>query len=64
MCKSDEMCSGFPNNLGDEVVAKCGDVYRDYDLQPREVDDVRNIELISFDIVNFNNVYNAIITVF
>lgn len=28
-CSSDDMCSGYPNYLGDGVVAKCGDIYRD-----------------------------------
>ena len=40
------MCSGFPNYLGSDEVAKCGDVFRDYGLDPVEVDKVREMELI------------------
>ena len=58
------MCSGFPNNLGTDVVAKCGDVYRDYGLDPREFDGAYENEMINFDITNFNNVGNAAITIF
>ena len=58
------MCSGFPNNLGTDVVAKCGDIYRDYELSPVEYDGALENELINFDITNFNNVGNAAITIF
>ena len=67
LCSSDDMCSGFPNNLreGDvNAVAKCGDVYSDYGLDPETVDGTTDLEIIQFDIVNFNHLGTAIITVF
>ena len=38
------MCTGFPNNLGEGRY--CGNVYREYGLDPKEVDDVYNNEII------------------
>ena len=64
LCQSDEMCSGWPNNLGDNVVAKCGNVYAEYGLDPVIVDDTKSLEIIQFDLVNFNNLGQALITVF
>jgi hypothetical protein len=58
------MCSGLPNNLGPNVVAKCGDIYRDYGLDPKEFDNAHENEAINFDITNFNNVWAAKITIF
>lgn len=58
------MCSGYPNYLGDGVLAKCGDIYRDYNLPPREFDDTYNNEMINFDITNFNDVLASSLTIF
>ena len=58
------MCSGAPNNLGSDTVAKCGDIYVDYGLDPVEYDGVHDIELINFDITNFNDVLSASVTFF
>ena len=58
------MCSHAPNNLGLDSVAKCGDVYKDYGLDPVEYDKAYSIEMINFDITNFNNVLNASLTIF
>lgn len=63
-CRSDTMCTGFPNNLGEESGAICGDIYRDYGLDPVEFDQVRENELINYDITNFNSVLNAYLTIF
>ena len=42
LCSSDDMCSGFPNKLhsaqDSTAIAKCGDVYTEYGLDPRTVD--------------------------
>ena len=49
LCSSDDMCSGYPNNLHEDdvnAVAKCGDVYSDYGLDPETVDDTTNLEII------------------
>ena len=62
-CSSDEMCTGFPNDLGDSAVV-CGDIYRDYGLNPVEFDGVRENELINYDITNFNSFTNAALTIF
>ena len=64
LCQSDEMCSGWPNKLGEGVVAKCGNVYTEYGLDPVTVDDTKSLEIIQFDLVNFNNLGQALITVF
>ena len=58
------MCSGKPNFLGAEAVAKCGDVYRDYGLDPVTYDNALSNEMINFDIINFNNVLKASLTIF
>lgn len=63
-CSSDDMCSGYPNYLGNDVVAKCGDVYRDYGYDPIEYDNVYNNEMINFDITNFNSVMASWLTIF
>ena len=63
-CSSDAMCSGNPNNLPEGKVAKCGDIYRDYGLDPVEFDDVYNNEMINFDITNFNSVLASSLTIF
>ena len=62
LCSSDEMCTGFPNNLGEGRY--CGNVYRDYGLDPKEIDDVYNNEIIQYNIVNFDNVLKALFLVF
>mgnify|MGYP001626775518 CR=1 FL=1 len=58
------MCSGWPNNLGDDAVAKCGNIYTEYGLDPILYDDTKQLEIIQYDMVNFNNVGLAVITVF
>ena len=58
------MCSGYPNHLGSDTVAKCGDVYKDYGLDPDKYDKVKENELINYDITNFNSVINAGVTIF
>ena len=58
------MCSGFPNNLGDTSLSKCGDVYRDYARDPIKFDGAHDNELINYDITNFNNVLSASVTIF
>ena len=58
------MCSGSPNFLGDNTVAKCGDVYQDYGMDPVKYDSVLTKELINYDITNFNNVLEASLTIF
>lgn len=63
-CSSDAMCSGAPNNLGTDTVAKCGDVYSDYGLDPVEYDGAHDNEMINFDITNFNDVLSASVTIF
>ena len=63
-CSSDDMCSGYPNYLGAGAVAKCGDIYRDYGLDPVEYDDTYNNEMINYDITNFNSVLASSLTIF
>ena len=58
------MCSGYPNFLGENTVAKCGDIYRDYGLNPIEYDNVYNREMINYDITNFNSVLASSLTIF
>ena len=58
------MCSGAPNYLGSDTVAKCGDIYRDYGLDPVEYDAAHDNEMINFDLSNFNSVFNALFTIF
>ena len=55
-CNKDDMCPG--------PVMKCGNVYRDYGLDPVEYDDVYNNEMINYDITNFNNVFSSALTIF
>ena len=62
LCSSDEMCIGFPNYLGEGKV--CGDVFRDYGLDPVIVDDVRNIQTIQYNIMNFDSFEKGLVTVF
>ena len=58
------MCSGYPNNLGDQTVAKCGSWLDDYGEDPRELDEPEQIELILFDAINFNNIGLSMLTIF
>ena len=59
------MCRGPPNvNLEGALLAKCGDIYADYGLDPVIYDDAYEIEQINYDITNFNSVINAIVTIF
>jgi hypothetical protein len=58
------MCSGAPNNLADSSVAKCGDLYEEYDLDPVVYDNTYDVEIINYDITNFNNVLSASVTIF
>ena len=64
LCSSDEMCSGFPNYLGEDVLAKCGSVYDEYGLDPRIVDKTEDLAIIFYDVSNFNNVLSSGITIF
>ena len=64
LCSSDESCRGYPNNLGDETVAKCGNIMRDYGLDPREYDNTKDIEDILYDAINFNNMGLSMLTIF
>ena len=57
LCSSDDMCSGYPNYLGNDVVTKCGSVYREYGLDPRVVDKTSDLEIIMYDTINFNNFF-------
>ena len=57
LCHKDEMCSGYPNYLGDDAVAKCGSVYDVYGLDSREIDNTQDMELIVLDTFNFNNIF-------
>ena len=57
------MCSGYPNYLGDDVVAKCGSVFTEYGLDPREVDHTDQSELLFYDQLNFNNVIMSGLTI-
>ena len=57
------MCNEFPNFLTNGV-AKCGDIYRDYGLDPIEYDGAYENEMINFDITNFNSVLAASLTIF
>ena len=63
-CQVDSMCSGKPNYLGTDTVAKCGDVYRDYGMDPVVYDGVHDNEMVNYDITNFNSVLNASLTIF
>ncbi len=64
-CSSDDMCRGPPNvNLEGAVIAKCGDVYSDYGLDPVVNDNAYENETINFDITNFNSVLSAIVLIF
>ena len=62
LCKSDSQCIDplYP----DTSVAKCGNVFTDYQLDPRVVDRTDELELIFYDIVNFNNIGNAGVLIF
>ena len=64
LCSSDDMCSGYPNYLGTEVVAKCGNVHTEYGLDAQVIDQTENLEIIGYDINNFNSVVNAAVTLF
>lgn len=58
------MCSGYPNYLQEDAIAKCGDIYRDYQLDPKINDDSYNNEMINYDITNFNSVFASSLTIF
>lgn len=61
LCQEDADCQlAFP----DAEVAICGTVYDKYGLDPIEFDDIRNIELIMYGIPGFDNVGQALITIF
>ena len=60
LCHSDDMCSGSPNFLGDQVVAKCGNVFTSYGLDPIEIDKTESLEIIMYDRFNFNNIIDSI----
>ena len=63
-CSSDEMCRGSPNFIETGAVAKCGDIHRDYGLDPLVYDGVLENETINYDITNFNSVFKASVTIF
>ena len=46
------------------TVAKCGNVFTEYDRDPRIFDNTTDMELIFYDIVNFNNIASSGLTVF
>ena len=64
LCKSDDSCRNYPNFLGDETVAKCGNLLRDYELDPREYDYPMDNEGILYDTINFNNIGLSMLTIF
>ena len=64
LCSTDDNCSGFPNNLGDDVIAKCGSVFEDFGLDSRAVDSSHQIPLIFFDTFNFNNIFKSCLLIF
>ena len=58
------MCSGYPNFLGDNIVAKCGSVFTGYGLDPIEIDAVDQLEIIQYDYANFNDILGSVKTIF
>lgn len=64
LCYNDQMCSGAPNFLGDEVVAKCGNILLDYQLDPRIYDNSKDLAIIGYDISNFNDLISSTLNVF
>jgi voltage-dependent calcium channel L type alpha-1D len=72
LCSSDQDCKNLidtfgadPNTVGTPIY-KCGKSI-DYGIEaggPMNIDDVRNNENILFDIVNFNNIARAMLTIF
>ena len=64
LCTTDENCSGFPNKLGDQTLAKCGSVFTEYGMDSREVDDSEDIALIFYDTFNFKNIFKSSLLVF
>ena len=45
-------------------MAKCGDIYTEYGLDPRVYDGALDNEMINFDITNFNSFFAASLTIF
>lgn len=64
LCSSDETCSGYPNYLGDDKIAKCGSILDEYGLDPVDYDGVDENPLILFDTINFNNIMMSGLTIF
>ena len=62
LCQTDQSCADMLSE--DFTVAKCGNVFLEYGLDPRVVDKTDQIELINNDIVNFNHIGNAAVVVF
>ena len=62
LCSSDADCAMHaPPGM---TVAKCGNVFTEYDRDPRIFDNTTDMELIFYDIVNFNNIASSGLTVF
>lgn len=61
LCKTDEDCA---RQVSEGAVAKCGNIYNEYGLDPAVYDNVGENELIFFDIVNFNNFGRAGLLIF
>ena len=64
LCSYDENCSGFPNKLGHDTIAKCGSVFDDYGLDSRVVDRTDSLDMIAYDTFNFNNIFKSCLMTF
>ena len=64
LCTYDENCSGFPNKLGLETVAKCGSVFKEYGMDSRVVDKTDSLDIIAYDTFNFNNIFKSCLMTF
>lgn len=61
LCATDAQCAAaFP----DAEVAVCGAIFAKAGLNPIEFDDVRNIDLIMYNIPGFDNFVQSILTIF
>ena len=58
LCNSDQICNDFQPGL------VCGSVWESYELDPNKIDDVINDASIMYGVVNFDNFFNAVLTVF
>lgn len=67
LCSDDNSCRNYPNFIpesGDTQIAKCGNLYRDYQISPELVDQPKDLEIIEWDIVNFNNIGKSLVLIF